>query len=179
MSLPGVAPSTVEAAHLVGIGSCEQDACAFPQGQHVVFILQQHHALYGSLVGALGKLLTAELRIVFELLSRTVEKPEAVFHSQDTAHGVVDAAHGDGTLLGELFDEVDGIGVIGFHDHVDAGVDGHAQRVFLIFGHTLALPQIVDIGPVGDEHAVPACLRLEPVGEQRLVGVNGHAVDRC
>ena len=39
--------------------------------------------------------------------------------------------------------------------------------------------QVVDIGPVGHEHAVPAELLLDPAGQQLVVGVRGDAVDGC
>ncbi len=39
------------------------------------------------------------------------------------------------------------------------------------------LPEIVDIGPVRHEEAVPAQLFLHPAGEQQGVGVRGDAVD--
>ncbi len=140
MSLPSVAPSAVEAPHLVGVRSCEQYPRSLSKRQYAVAILQKNHALHSTLVRELCKLPASELRIVLQLLRGLVEESQTVFHPQYASYGIVDAAHGDSALLGQLLNEVYGIGVVRFHHHVYSCVDGYAQCVFLILCHAFALP---------------------------------------
>ena len=106
-----------------------------------------------------------------------VEEVKTVFHSQDAAHGIVDALHAHFALFDELFQQDAEVDAIGVHRHVDTSIDGDADGIFLVFGHMLAREQVVDVCPVGDDHSVPAQVFLQPLREILITGVYGHSVD--
>ena len=106
-----------------------------------------------------------------------VEQAQAHFQAKDAAHSIVDTGHGNLAALGKLHDVGDAFGIVGVHDHVDTGIDAKCHGLPLVGGNVVALVQIVDIGPVGNQHTVPVQLLLDPSGEEELVGVGGNAVD--
>ena len=182
MSLPRVAPATVQTAHLVGIGAGDENpGCVVRgtrcDGQDVALVLQQHHALDGTVEGQLGKLATAELRVVLESLRGVLIESQPFLHPQDATDGIVDAAHGNLSFLDQFLQQDAGIHAVRLHNHVDAGVDGDAEGVLLVAGYHLAGIEVVDVGPVGDDDTVPARLFLQPRGQQFTVGMHGHPVD--
>ena len=70
--------------------------------------------------------------------------------------------------------EVDAVGV---HRHIDTGINGNANSVFLVFGNMLALEKIVDVGPVSDEHAIPVQVFFQPFSQVFIAGMYRYAVD--
>ena len=177
MTLPRVAPSTVQTAHLVGVGTRNEQFLSFGKGQDIAFVLQQHHAFNGSVKCQLRKLLATELRIVLESLGRMLVESQSLLHAKNTADSIVDAAHGYLAFLHQLFQQDAGIHAVRFHNHIDTCIDGYAQSVFLVLSHSFAGIEIVDVGPVGNEHSVPSRLLFQPYGQQLMVGMNGHSVD--
>ena len=63
-TLPRVAPSTVQASHLVGIGACEEDLLALGERQDSV-ILKQHLRLLRRTESLIGKLGTTKFLVSF------------------------------------------------------------------------------------------------------------------
>ena len=167
----------MQTAHLVGIGAGEQNLLSFGQRQDVVLILQQHLRLLGGQQGLLGKLIRTELLVAFSASIRLVEQIQAILHAQDAAHGIVDALHADLALLHQFFKQDTELHAIGIHRHVDTGIDSNANGVFLVFCHMLARVQIINIGPVGHEHAVPLQVFLQPFRQVLVAGMYRHAVD--
>ena len=169
--------TTVQTAHLVGVGTRNEQFLSFGKGQDVAFVLQQHHAFYGSVECQLRKLLATELRIVLESLGRMLVESQSLLHAKNTADSIVDTAHGYLAFLHQLFQQDAGIHAVRFHNHIDTCINGYAQSVFLVLSHSFAGIEIVDVGPVGNEHSVPSRLLFQPYGQQLMVGMNGHSVD--
>ena len=104
---------------------------------------------------------------------------QALLHAEDTAHGIVDTAHGHLAFLHQLFQQYTGVNVVGLHNHVDTRIDGYPQRVLLVAGHLFSRIQIIDVRPVGNQHTVPSRLLLRPSGQQLMVCMDGHTIHRC
>ena len=147
------------------------------EGEDVTLVFEQDQRAYRGLEGLLVKFLRAELRIVLLYGVGGVEEPEAVFEAQRAGGGVVDAAHGHLALVDKFLEQGAEIGLIGFHGHIDSGVDGYTDGVFLVGGHMLALVEVVDVSPVGDDEAIPLEVILEPLGQVFPRGMHGCAVD--
>ena len=111
------------------------------------------------------------------LPGRVVEQAQADLQADHAAGGVIDALHRDAAVLHQADDDVAALGIVRVHDHVDAGVDAHGHGLGLVGRHVVAGEEVVDVGPVGHQHAVPVQLLLHPAGEEGLVGVGGDAVD--
>ncbi len=176
-ALPGDAPAAVEAAHAVGVGAGDQDTGAGGEREYAVGVFEQYHRLDGGLAGQGSMLGRGKVGIGAGVGHGCVEEAQAVLEAEHPAHGVVDTAHRHCALLDQLTQQSAVVPLIRLHGHVDAGVDGHGDGFLFVAGHALARPEIVDVVPVGDNHAVPSRLVLEPAGEQALAGVYGHTVD--
>ena len=74
-SLPSVAPSAMQTAHLVGVGTRQKNLLSFCQRQDVAFVLQQHLTLLGGMKRLLGKLVTSEFLIAFATGVGFLEQP--------------------------------------------------------------------------------------------------------
>ena len=177
MSLPGIAPSTIQAAHLIGIRTREENLLAMLQRKDITLVLQEHHTLGSSLQGELGKLLTPKLRIILEFLGWVLEEVETVLHAKHTPTGIVDATHRNLTFLHQFYKIATSITRIRFHNHIDTSIDGNAERILLVLCHHLTSIEIIDVCPVGDEHTIPSCLFLQPSCQNVLVGVHRHTID--
>src|SRR5690554_8039702 len=112
------------------------------------------------------------------VVNRRFEQTKTVFEAQHATNGVVDATHRYFAFFYQLFEQDAVVPVVGLHSHVDAGIDGHFDGLFFVGRHLLAGIEVVDVGPVGNNHTVPAEVFLEPLGQQLVAGVHGHAVDR-
>ncbi len=177
MSLPGIAPSTVQAAHLIGIRTRKENLLAMLQRKDITLVLQEHHTLGSSLQGELGKLLATKLRIILQFLGWVLEEVETVLHAKHTATGIVDATHRNLTFLHQFYKVATSIARIRFHNHIDTSIDGNAERILLVLCHHLTSIEIVDVCPVGDEHTIPSSLFLQPSCQDVLVGMHWHTVD--
>ena len=177
MTLPGIAPSTVQTAHLIGIRTREENLLAMLQRKDITLVLQEHHTLGSSLQGELGKLLATKLRIILEFLGWVLEEVETVLHAKHTTTGIIDATHRNLTFLHQFYKIATSIARIRFHNHVNTSIDGDAERILLVLCHHLTSIEIVDVCPVGDEHTIPSCLFLQPSCQDVLVGVHWHTVD--
>ena len=122
--------------------------------------------------------LAVELRIVPEICIGIGEETETVFEAEYAPRGIVDALHAYAFFLHKLLEEGAEVEVVWFHRHVDACIDGHFDSFLLVGGDVLACVEIVDVGPVGDDHAIPAEVFLEPACEPFIACMHGHAVDR-
>ena len=80
-ALPGVAPSAVQTAHLVGVGAGEKNTGALLQGQNGSLVLQQHLRLLGRTQGFRSKLVRAELLIALAARVGLVEESQAILHA--------------------------------------------------------------------------------------------------
>ena len=146
------------------------------QGQDAV-ILQEHLALQGRLVRLAGILGSGKTGIRMLFPERMVKQAQTNLQAKDTADGVVKTRLGDAAFLHQLDNGRAALGIVRIHDHVDTGVDAHGYSLFLVGGHMVTHIEVVNIGPVGHQHAVPAKLLLHPAGEQQCIGVRGNAVD--
>ena len=178
LTLPSITPATIQASHRVGIGSRHQDLLALGQGQDSV-VLEQYHGLHSGILCGLEMLGRAIFRIVLDVGVGHVKKAQTVLHAQHAAHSVIDTRHGYPTLIHSLDEQVTEVGVIWVHRHVDTGIDSHDDGLFSVSSHHLAPPQVVDVGPVGHDHAVPASFLLQPLGQVLGIDMHWHTVDRA
>ena len=175
LALPRDRPATVEAAQRVGVGAGDEDLARRHEGQRTV-VLQQHNALAGGFKGLVGMLLTGKEGEVLPIIIRCIEEARAILQAQHAARGIVDAAHRHLALLHQLLQQGAEVPAVGIHRHVDAGVDGDADGLFLRCSDVVAAPEVHDVGPVGHNHAVPLQVVLQPLRQVLIVGVQGHAV---
>ena len=175
IALPTIAPAAVERTQGIGVGPGNQDAGAFLEGKNAV-ILEQDLALQGGGVRFPGKLLGAELRVGI-VPNGLVEQAQAHLQTQDAAHGVVQAGLGDSAFLDAFHNGRHALRVVRVHNHVDTGVDAHGHGLFLIGRYVVAHIEVVNVGPVRHEHAVPTQLFLDPAAQKDGVGVRGDAID--
>ncbi len=176
-ALPCIAPSAIETTHSVAIGTSDKDLLALSYWEHAIIVLKQHDALLSALESSLSKCFATEIRIIGPLGVGLVKEAKTHLHAHHARSSVIDAIHAYLALIYEFFQEVAEISAIGIHGHVDSGIDSLADGIFLVGSHFLAFPQIVDVGPVGDDHAVPAQINLEPLGEKLGIGMHRGAVD--
>ena len=87
MTLPGIAPTAIEAAHLIGIGAGKKNFLSWSERKDAVGVLQQHHGFFGTLKGCMGKSFGGEFGIVGAEGIGLVEESEAVLEAKDTASG--------------------------------------------------------------------------------------------
>ena len=177
MTLPGIAPSTVQTTHLIGIRTCKENLLAMLQRKDITLVLQEHHTFGSSLQGELGKLLTTKLRIILQFLGWVLEEVETVLHAKHTTAGIIDATHRNLTFLHQFYKVATSIARIRFHNHVDTSIDGNAERILLVLCHHLTSIEIVDVCPVGDKHTIPSSLFLQPSCQEFLVGMHRHTID--
>ena len=177
MTLPSIAPSTVQASHLIGVRTGHKDALALGQREKAGFVLQENHGFFGTLSSCLSKFLASELRIVFVVGIRLVEQTEAILQAKDATGSIIDTAHRHLTFVHEFLQEDGEIRVIRIHCHIDTGVDGYLDGFLLVLGNLFTLPEIVDVCPVGHNHTVPIQVFLEPLGKEFVIGMDGHTVD--
>ena len=175
LALPGVGPAAVQGAEGVGVRAGHEDAFGALQGQDAL-VLEEYLGLDGSVIGLLCKGLGGKLGI-FVFPDRIVEQTQTDLQAEHAAHGVIDTLHRDTAVLDQSDDDVAALGIVRVHDHVDAGVDAHGHSLGLVSRHMVAGEEVVDVGPVGHEHAVPVQLLLHPAGEEGLVRMRGDAVD--
>ena len=107
---------------------------------------------------------------------RPLEESQSVLDAQDTPYGVVNTLLADGPLLYQLLQQYAEVDAVGVHRHVDTRVDGQPDGILLVLRDVLAAEQVVDVGPVGDQHAVPAEVLLQPLGQVLVACVQRHAV---
>ena len=176
MSLPAVRPASVEAAHRVGIRTGKQDFCALGKRQDVAFVLQQHFRFFGSLKSSGSKLLRTELIVFLDVPVRMVEQTQAILQAQYTGYGIIDAAHRYLAFLNQFLQVVAEAHFVRHHRHVDTGIDGNLDGLLLGCCNVVARTQVIDVRPVGHDHAVPVQVFLQPFGQQFTVGMERHAV---
>ena len=174
-SLPGIAPAAVEGTQAIGIGAGDKDLFVFGERQNAV-VLQQDLALHGHVIGLMG--IGGRCKHgIFMLPGGILKQAQAHFQAQDTADGVVQAGLGNLPFLHQFDDGGAAFGIVGVHDHVDTGVDAQGHGLFLVGGHMVPHIEVVNVGPVGHQQAVPVELFFHPAAEQDGVGVGGDAVD--
>ncbi len=176
MPLPGVAPAAVQAAHLIGVRTGHKNLHPLAQRKNAL-VLQQHGRFLGRVKRSLGESLAAEVGIVGKRCVRPVKQPETILQAKNPAHGIVNPAHRNLTLFHERLQRVTEIVSIRNHRHIDPGVYRKFHGFLHVSGDLFALVEIVYVGPVGDDHTVPAGLVLEPLSEQNRVAVNRSSVD--
>ena len=118
---------------------------------------------YGGTEGLVGKLLRTEFLISFAAGVGLVEQSQTVFHAQDAAHGIVNSLHRHLALVHQFLQQDAEVDTVGVHTHVDTCVDSNADGVFLVFGHMFTGVEVVNVGPVGHQHAVPLQVFLQPL----------------
>ena len=124
-------------------------------------------------------LIRTELLIAFATGVGLVEEVQTILQSEDATHGIVDARHRHLTLLHEFLQQDAEVHAVGIHRHINTCIHSHAHGVFLVLGHMFALKEVVDVCPVGDEHAIPLQVFLQPLRQVFVAGVHGLAVDRA
>ena len=117
-----------------------------------------------------------EQRILRRRSDGSFEKAQTQLQTHYSAHGIVDASLRHLTFLHKLFEQGAKFGIVGCHRHIDTGIDGNSNGIFVVYSHFVAIMQIVYISPVGDYHAIPTQLLFEPNGEHLIIGVEGHAI---
>ena len=121
-------------------------------------------------------LVASKSGVAFDVPIRVVEQPHAELEAQHAAHSVVDSAHRHLALLNKLLEIGAEREFVRHHRHVDAGVDGNLYSVLFVGCDMVAGAQVVDVSPVGNNHAVPVEVLFEPTGEQFAIGMERHAV---
>ena len=147
------------------------------QREDIVRVLQQHHRLLSSLKRLGSKLLTTELLISLTTRIGLLKETKTVFHAEDAAHGIVDTCHRDLPFLNKFLQQDTELHAIRIHRHVDTGIDGDADGVFLVLGHMLTGIEVVDISPVGHQHTIPLQVLLQPFRQIFIAGMNRYAID--
>ena len=119
----------------------------------------------------------AELLIALATGVGLVEKVQTILQSEDATHGIVDARHRHLSFLHEFLQQDAEVHAIGIHRHINTCIHSHAHGVFLVLGHMFALEEVVDVCPVGDEHAIPLQVFLQPLRQVFIAGMYGLAID--
>ena len=117
-----------------------------------------------------------EQRILRRRSDWSFEKTQTQLQTHYSAHGIVDASLRHLTFLHKLFEQSAKFGIVGSHRHVDTGIYGNSDGIFVVYSHFVAIMQIVYISPVGDYQAIPIQLLFEPNGEQFMIGMDGYAI---
>ena len=175
-TLPAVAPATVKGTKAVGIGTGYENLLVLRERQDAV-ILEQDLALQGGLIRLAGKLRCIEAGIFRLFPHRMLKQAQTHLQAQHAADGVIEAGLGDAAFLHQLYNHVAAHRVIGIHDHVNTGIDTHGHSLFFVGGHVVADVEVVNVGPVGHQHAVPVQLLFHPAGEKKGIGVRRNTVD--
>ena len=197
VALPGVRPAPIHRAERVGVGAADKQLGAFPERQYLLLVLKKHHALFCHARRLLSKAVASEVGIhrrqglwsllallrlslfwgsIRDVPSRAIHQTDANLQSEDASNGVVDARHRHSALVHELDEQVAEVRGIGVHRHVDTRIDGERNGVFLCGGNVIAAPDVVDVRPVRHNHAVPVKAFLQPLCEQAVIRMEGHAV---
>ena len=121
----------------------------------------------------------AELLIALATGVGLVEEVQTILQSEDATHGIVDARHRHLSFLHEFLQQDAEVHAVGIHRHINTCIHSHAHGVFLVLGHMLALEEVVDVCPVGDEHAIPLQVFLQPLRQVFVAGMHGLAIDRA
>ena len=175
VSLPGVGPASVDAAHGIGVGTAYEYLLPLPQRQHSI-VFEQHFALDSRPVRAGFELRGSEIVVCLRIPDRMLEEAEAHLQAQHAAHRIIYPFHRHGSLLDQFLEVYAELPGGRDHSHIYSRIDGKPHRVLFACGHTVTVVQVVDVVPVGDYHTVPVQVFLEPDREQLPVGVERYAV---
>ena len=145
--------------------------------QNALFIFEQHERFAHGLARDGAMFRRADGGGQLWIRHGVFKKSELEFNPQNPAHRVVNARLRNFPIGHELLQVLDELDVVvrfvraaGNHDHVQPGVDGLLDVVFVI-GRKL-----VNRAPVGNQKTPEAKLALQNVGEQMLVAVHFRAV---
>ncbi|CDB95686.1 unknown [Bacteroides sp. CAG:443] len=105
-----------------------------------------------------------------------VEQTQAILQAQYAGYGIIDAAHRYLAFLNQFLQVVAEAHFVRHHRHVDTGIDGNLDGLLLGCCNVVARTQVIDVRPVGHDHAVPVQVFLQPFGQQFTVGMERHAV---
>ena len=121
----------------------------------MIFILEEDDRFFGGVEGGSSELVAAELLVPLATRIRFVEKSETVFGTEDSTYGIVDTLHLHFAFLHQFLQQDAEVDALGVHRHIDSGIDGEADGVFLVLGNNFAGEEVVDVGPVCHEESVP------------------------
>jgi hypothetical protein len=201
-ALPGDGPPAALAAEVVGVAAGDQDGAVLGQRQHRagarLAVLEEDEGLAHGLARQVAVLLLAELARQAGVGVGVVEEAHGELDAQDAAHGVVDAAHGDGAVPHQQREVVDELRVrVRDHHHVDPGQDAQLdgqEVVGVVRGRDPVQPLPVRDDETLKQHPfITNCLKhsnnriqtttcpeaepvLEVVGDEEVVGVHLDAV---
>ena len=119
----------------------------------------------------------SEVSIVFGICIRCIEQAEAIFKAKYPTGCVINTFLRHATFIYKFLQQGAEIEVVRLHRHVDAGVDGHFDSLFLVVSHVFTGIEVVDVCPVGHYHSVPVQVFFKPLCKQFVVCVNRAAVD--
>ncbi len=171
-ALPGQRPATGLIGQVVGTLADHHHPRIAAQWQHLGLVLEQHQRLTHGLARQLTVLHGGDVTGMTAVGRLVIEQARAQLHAQDAGDRIIDARHRDLPAL-HLGDGIgdEGLPVIGYHHHVDAGVDRLRTAVVAAARH------LGDPVPVGDDETVEAHLLLQRAGQQRFVAVHLAVVD--
>ena len=98
--------------------------------------------------------------------------------TQDSTNCIVDTLAAHKPLINSLHKQFAEIDIVGDHCHIDTRINRSDNGRLEVLAHHLALVEIGDVGPIRNDHTVPAKPLFEPIGQQHLVGVGGDTIDR-
>ena len=175
--MPGVAPATIEAAHLIGIRSCQQNTNTLLEWEDTTFILEQNLAFFGRMECFLCKLVTTKLLISLTTGVGVLKETETILHAKNATSGIIDARHGHLAFFNQFLQQYTELHAVGVHAHIDTGIDGNTDGVLLVLGNSFALIEVVDVGPVGHNHTIPLQVFLQPLRQVLVACMHGYAID--
>ena len=93
MTLPCIAPSTVQATHLIGIRAGQQNTFSLRQRKQIGFVLQKNHRFFRTLRSSLGKFFASKFQIILIISIGLVEQTKTILQTKYTTGSVIDTCH--------------------------------------------------------------------------------------
>ena len=105
-----------------------------------------------------------------------VEQSQTIFQTQHTGYCIVDAFHRYLSFFNQLFQIIAETHFVWNHRHVDTGIDGNLDSLFLGGSDVIPGTEIVNVRPVCNNQSVPVQVFFQPFGQQLTVGVKWQSV---
>ena len=108
---------------------------------------------------------------------RVLEESKTILQTEDTTYGIVYATHRHFIFFNQFFQQCTVVQIVWFHGHVYTGIDSYLDGFFFIGSNAFAGVQVVDVGPVCNQHSVPSEILFQPFGKQFIIRVYGNSID--
>ena len=175
---PGDRPAVVQRDQRVRGRSGDQDARRGSERQDAVAVLRQHDRFASASESGLARRRRSNGRCRGRRRGRwRIEQADARLQRQDARNRVVDARDRHRAFVHELHEQIAEAVVARHHAHVDTCEHRGARRVFLVGRGMVQVHQLLDVFPVGDDHAIEAELPAQHIVQQVPVDVAGNPVD--